>query len=335
MEASTATVPQAKPNVLKSIGESPWWGFLGRRLLSLICIMVALVIIVFFMLRLVPGDPVISAFGADTPPSQIERIRHEFGLDKPLLDQLKTYVGNVAQGDLGRGYATNEPVSTVIKERIGPSVQLAGAALVIVLVGGLSIGMLAAAWTRDGRHPRSEVLFGGATSMTGAVPDYVWGTILIFVFAVTLGWLPASGSGSFSSLILPALALALPLTASVSRIVRIETLNVLAQDYTRTARGERIPARRIYLRHVLPNVLTATLTIGGLIFAGLIGGAVVVETVFGRPGLGTALVTAVTAKDYAVVQGITLVLGFTVVVINTIVDILLGVLDPRTLTKQQ
>jgi peptide/nickel transport system permease protein len=314
---------------------NPWIGFLGRRLFGLVCVLVALVLLGFFMVRLVPGDPVVAAFGAEIPESELQRIRGELGLDKPAVEQLTSYVASVAQGDFGRSFTTNEPVLTTIQQRIGPSLELAAAALMITLLGGLSLGMLAAAWTRNGRHRRSEVAFGGVTSMFGAVPDYVWATVLIFVFAVSQGLLPASGSGGIEYLILPALALGLPMAANIARIVRVETLDVLAQDYTRTARSERIPTWRLYLRHVLPNVLTATLTIGGLIFAGLIGGAVVVETVFARPGLGSSLVTAVTSMNYPVVQGIILVLGLAVVVINTVVDVLLGILDPRTLTKRQ
>jgi len=331
----TSVTPQSRRGLLETLWKNPWVGFLGRRFVGLISVLVALVLLGFFMVRLVPGDPVVAAFGSEIPASEIERIRGELGLDKPVVEQLTSYVGSAIHGDFGRSFTTNEPVGDIIAARIGPSLILAGSALAITLVGGILIGMLAAAWTNNGRHPRSEVAFGGLTSMAGAIPDYVWGTILIFVFAVSLGTLPASGSGGIEYLILPAFALGLPMVANIARIVRVETLNVLAQDYTRTARSERIPGWRLYLRHALPNVLTATLTTGGLIFAGLIGGAVVVETVFARPGLGSALVTAVTSMNYPVVQGIILVLGLSVVLINTFVDVLLGILDPRTLAKRQ
>lgn len=315
--------------------KNPWIGFLARRLAGLVGVLFALILLGFFMVRLVPGDPVVAAFGTEIPESELERIRGDLGLDKPAVEQLTSYLGSVLQGNLGKSFTTNEPVIDMITQRIGSSLELAAAALFVTLIGGLLIGMVAAAWTRNGRHPGSEVAFGGITSMLGAIPDFVWATLLIFLFAVTQEILPASGSGGIKFLILPALALGLPMAANIARIVRVETLNVLAQDYTRTARSERIPAWRLYLRHVLPNVLTATLTIGGLIFAGLIGGAVVVETVFARPGVGSALVTAVTSMNYPVVQGIILVLGLSVVIINTCVDILLGILDPRTLTKRQ
>jgi peptide/nickel transport system permease protein len=155
----------------------------------------------------------------------------------------------------------------------------------------------------------------------------------VFVFAVQLRWLPVAGSGSLKTLILPVLAVASGPTMTLARLVRLETLNVLAQDYIRTGRSQRLPARLIYLRHALPNVVTAALTIGGVIFAHLVGGAVIVENIFARAGLGSALVHAVTAKQAVVVQGITLVIGITVVAINTLVDLTLAVLDPRSLAK--
>lgn len=320
---------------LGSMVRSPWLGFLLRRVVGLVCVVVVLVVAVFFMVRLVPGNPVINAFGAETPKSELHHIEHEYHLDQPTLVQLKDYADDVLHGNLQNSFVTQQPVKQIITQRLSSSLELAGAALILVLVGGVGIGMFAAALTRNGRRPRSEVAFGGVTSMVNAVPDFVWGTILVYIFAVALHALPASGSGTFSELVLPAVALALPLTAYVARIVRVETLNVLAQAYMRTAQSERIPAWRIYLRHALPNVLTATLTVGGLIFAGLIGGAVVIENVFGRAGLGSALVTAMTGKDYPTVEGILLVIGVAVVVINAVVDIILGLLDPQSLTKRQ
>lgn len=332
-DARATIIPRKRPGPLKRIAENPWSGFLARRFVSLMIILLVLSLAVFFMVRLVPGDPVLNAFGLDTPPDRIQAIKQEWGISGPLSEQLQEYYTNLLHGNLGNAFATQQPVSEIIRQRIGASLELAIAALVLVLVGGVSIGMLAAAFTRDGKRPKAELSFGGITTLLGSTPDYVWATLLVFVFAVTLRWLPVAGAGTTKQLVLPTLAIAIPLTAHLVRIVRVETLNVLAQDYVRTARSERLPGWRIYLRHVLPNVLTAALTIGGLIFAGLIGGAVVVENVFARPGLGTALVTAVVANDYPVVQGITLVLGLTVVFINTSVDVVLGVLDPRSLTK--
>lgn len=312
----------------------PWVSFAIWRSVGLLVTLAAIVVSVFFMLQLVPGDPVLNGLGADAPKSQIEEIRAELGLDRSLPEQLVSYADGLLQGDMGNAFFTRQPVVEIIGERIGSSLQLAAAALAIVLLGGVSVGMAAAALTRDGRRPGVEVGFSAVTSALSAIPDFVWGTVLVYVFAISLGLLPVAGSGSLEHLVLPAIAVALPSMVSVARIVRTETLNVMAQDYIRTATSERLPARRIYLRHALPNVLTAALTISGLVFANLIGGTVVVEQVFARGGLGESLVSAVIAKDYPVVMGITLVLAFAVVLVNTVVDVILGLLDPRSLAKE-
>jgi len=241
----------------------------------------------------------------------------------------------VLRGDFGTSFALHIPVTDLIAQRIGYSLQLAVISLLLVMVVSIPGGMLAGALTRDGRRPRGEVVFTGAASVVGSIPEFLAGTFLAFVFAVWLRVLPVAGIEGWETLILPVLAISLRPTAVVARIVRVETLNVLAMDYLRTARSKRLPDRLIYLRHTLPNVLTAALTVGGLLFAGLIGGAVIVENVFARPGLGTGLVNAVQARDYPVIQGITLVLGLGVVIVNTLVVIALAIVDPRSLTRNQ
>jgi peptide/nickel transport system permease protein len=289
---------------------------------------------VFGMVQLVPGDPIVSAFGDSATALDLQRLHHEYGLDKPLYDQFATYVGHALHGDFGRGFQTQQPVGQLIHQRAGSSLQLAVSALLIVLFVGVPLGVLAAVFTREGRHRRAEVGFASITSILGSIPDYLTATVLVFFFAVLFRLLPVAGSEGFKSLILPALAVSMAPSMILARIVRLETLNVLAQDYIRTARSERLPARIVYVRHTLPNVLTAALTFGGLIFSGIIGSAVVVENVFARNGLGTALVSAVQSKDYPVIQGITLVLATAVVLTNTVVDILLGILDPKSLAKR-
>ena len=216
------------------------------------------------------------------------------------------------------------------------TVSILGNWLSLALVLALSVpaGMFAGAFTREGRHRRAEVGFTAATSVIGSLPEYLAGTFLAFFFAVLFRLLPVAGSEGWQSLVLPALAMSLRPIAILARLVRVETLNVLAMDYMRTARSKRLPARLVYWRHVLPNVVTAALTIGGILFAGLIGSAVVVENVFARPGLGTTLVNAVLGRDYPIIQGIILVLGFTVVTVNATVDILLAIVDPRSMSRQ-
>jgi peptide/nickel transport system permease protein len=229
---------------------------------------------------------------------------------------------------------THADVSQVIRERIEGSVQLAGAALLLVLLVSVPLGMLAAAHTRDGRNRPSEVAITAVGSVVGAIPEYITATFLAFIFAVWLRLLPVAGASDWKALVLPTLAVSLRPIAVLTRVVRVETLNVLTSDYMRTARSKRLPTWQLYARHALPNVITGALTIGTLLFAGLVGGAVVVENVFARPGLGTALVAALLSRDYPVIQGIMLVLGATVVVANAITDVGLALLDPRSLTQR-
>jgi peptide/nickel transport system permease protein len=208
------------------------------------------------------------------------------------------------------------------------------AAVVIVMVISVPVGILFGAFTRESRHPRAEVTFTGITSVLGALPEFLAATFLAFIFAVWLQLLPVAGADGWQALILPVAAIGIRPVAILTRIVRVETLNILASDFIRTARGKRLPDWLVYARHTLPNVLTAALTVGGLLFAGIIGGAVVVESVFVRPGLGSALVQSVLAGDYPVVQGVVLILGVTVVIVNALVDLLLAAIDPRTATSK-
>lgn len=310
-----------------------WLRFLLRRLTSLVWVLAGLIVATFLMVRLIPGDPALLVAGIGATEDQLQAIRHELSLDRPIAEQFVTYVAHVTQGNFGTSFQSREAVSALIGRRFGPSVELAGLSLAVIMLLAVPGGMLAGALTRDNRHPRGELVFAGTTSFLGAVPEFLFATFLVIVFAVYLRWLPVAGTAGWQSLILPIAAIATRPTMTLMRIVRVETLNVLAQDYIRTARSKRLPARVIYTRHCLPNVLTATLAIGGLLFAGLVGGAIVVENVFARnSGLGTALTDALLARDYPVVQGIVLVLGVIVISVNTIIDVLLAVLDPRSMS---
>jgi peptide/nickel transport system permease protein len=311
-----------------------WVAFLLRRLLAFFVIMIGIAFASFMIVRLIPGDPAIVILGDNATGPAIDQVHHELGLDQPFLVQMLSYFTNLAHGDLGNSFVTQEPVAQILVERIPNSLQLASLSLLLVLLAGVPLGIIAGALTRHGRHRGGELGFTTTTSVVGSLPEYLTGTFLAFLFAVWLRILPVAGSEGFASLILPTLAISLRPIAILARIVRVETLNVLAQDYVTAARSKRLPIRILYLRHVLPNVITAALTIGGILFASLIGGAVVVENVFARAGLGTALVTAVLDHDYPLIQGIALALGFTVVAVNTIVDILLTLIDPRSLAKQ-
>ena len=303
--------------------------FFLQRLLRLGVVLASVVVLTFALVHLTPGDPARAIAGAQADETAVALARAEFGLDRPLHEQFGSYLAGLVHGDLGTSFKTRQPVSELIASRAGPTYSLALAALVMIAVVGLAAGLLAGIASARGSRA-CDAAFSAVTGGLAAMPHYLTATFLVFLFAVTWTLFPVAGSDGLSTLVLPAAAVALRPAMMVARVVRVRTVEVVEQPYVRTARAKRIGPARLYLRHVLPNAATAALALGGVLFASLIGGAVVVELVFGRAGLGTELVRAVIAGDYPVVQGITLLMGATVVVVNLLVDLLLGALDPRT-----
>ena len=289
-----------------------------------------LVTVSFLMIHLVPGDPVRAALGMTAPTQLVEAKRQALGLDDPLLTQYVHYLGNLLHADLGESITTQLPVSETISQRLPATASLAVLAFLVAIAVAVPLGVAVAAATRRGRRRRTELAFAGGSVVLGAIPDFLVGVALVAVFAVGLGWFPVAGRTDASSYVLPVLALAIGPAAVLARIVRVEMLAVLETDYVRTARAKRLPARRIYLRHALPNAVTATLTLGGMLLASMVAGTVLVENVFSWPGLGSTIVQSIVTKDYPVVQGTVLVYGLGVLVINTLVDVALAVLDPRS-----
>jgi peptide/nickel transport system permease protein len=310
---------------------SPWAGYLLRRLGGLVLSMALLIVITFLMVPLIPGDPAITVAGADATTEQIEAIRQSLGLNDPLWLRFVHYVSDLATGNLGNSFAYSTSVSTIIATKLPFTAELALLGIVVVLVISIPAGMAVGVLTRGGRRKALDAAFGMVTGFFQAVPQYVLATMLVVLFAITLRLLPAAGAASLSALILPVVGLSVGPICSIARVVRRETATVLEQDYLRTARGWRLPALRLYARHALPNLLTTALTLAGLILSGMLGGAIIVENVFNWPGLGREIVTAIINKDDPVIQGIILVLGFLAIMLNLLVDIILGLIDPRTL----
>jgi peptide/nickel transport system permease protein len=282
------------------------------------------------MIHLVPGDPVRAALGTTAPKSLVDARKAALGLDKPLVTQYADYVRNVLHGDFGTSLTSGESVTQVIKDRLPETLKLGGIAFLVVILVAVPLGLLMAALTRDGRRRGVELGFTSTTGAIAAIPSFLIAVALVYVFAVTIHIFPVAGKAGPSSYVLPIAALALAPMASLSRIVRVEGLRVLDQDYIRTARGKRLPARVVYVRHALPNTLTPTLTIAGLLLGGLVAATILVENIFAWPGLGTTLVAAVQQKDYSTVQAIAVVYGAVVLIANFGVDIALGVIDPRS-----
>ena len=284
----------------------------------------------FFMIHLVPGDPVRAALGPAAPADLVAQRRADLGLDDPLATQFATYVRDVLHGDLGTSLFTGEKITDVIQARLPSTLQLAGLAFLVAILVAIPLGVLMAALTHGGRNRSGELAFTASAGLFASIPAFLLGVGLVWIFAVSLEWLPVAGRGGPSSYILPVAALAIAPAAALARIVRVEGLRVLDQDYMRTARGKRLPRRHVYLRHALPNTLTATLTLAGLLLGGLIAGTVLVEQIFAWPGLGTTLVQSVTQKDFPAVQALALLFGTFVLLINFAVDVVLGAIDPRS-----
>ncbi|MFE7463938.1 ABC transporter permease [Streptomyces sp. NPDC057499] len=321
------------PDSLAARVRSPWTGFVLRRAWRLLVSLAALVTAAFAMIHLIPGDPVRAALGTTADPGLVQARRESLGLDQPLLKQYGDFVGDLLRGRLGDSIGAQVPVSEIISGRLPATLQIAVLAFVLILLIAVPVGMTAAVLTKDGRRRRGELAFTGVTGLLGAVPEFLLAVGLIAAFAVAWPLFPVASRGGADSYVLPVLALALVPAASLSRIVRVETLRVLGEDYMRTARAKRLPARLRYLRHALPNLLTSSLTLGGLLLSSLLAGTVLVENVFAWPGLGTTIVQAITEKDYPLVQGVVLVYGAAALLITFVVDVAVAAADPQSTVR--
>ncbi|MFT4084552.1 MAG: ABC transporter permease [Nocardioides sp.] len=320
--------PVTPPDGLRVGGR--WTRFALRRAGRLLVSLWVLVTASFLMIHLVPGDPVRAALGMTAPADLVAAKRAELGLDDPLLTQYLHYLGHLFTGNLGESIATELPVAQTIGQRLPATASLAVLAFLVALAIAIPVGVALAVATRRGRRRRTELAFAGTSVVLGSIPDFLLGVALVAVFAVNLGVLPVAGREGPDSYLLPVLALAIGPAAVLARIVRVEMLAVLETDYIRTARAKRLPPLRITLRHALPNAVTATLTLGGMLLSTMIAGTVLVENVFAWPGLGSTIVSSIVAKDYPMVQGTVLVYGAIVLVVNTLVDLALATIDPRS-----
>jgi peptide/nickel transport system permease protein len=325
-----AAAPSRPASTSRDLPGGRWTRFALRRTGRLLVSLWVLVTASFLMIHLVPGDPVRAALGLTAPADLVAAKREALGLNDPLLTQYVHYITDLLHGDLGESIVSQLPVSETISQRLPATASLALLAFVVAVAVAIPLGVAVAVATRRGRRRRTELAFASTSVVLGAVPDFLIGVALVCVFAVNLGWFPVAGREGPSSYVLPVLALAIGPAAVLSRIIRVEMLAVLDTDYVRTARAKRLPATRIHLRHALPNAVTATLTLGGMLLATMVAGTVLVENVFAWPGLGSTIVASIVARDYPVVQGTVLVYGVIVLVVNTLVDVALALLDPRS-----
>ena len=299
--------------------------FLTRRLLLLVPTLLGVTLATFLMLHLTPGDPVTIMLGEFASASDVARLRAELGLDRPIVVQYLKFLGRAVRGDLGSSIRSRRPVQEEIAERLPPTMVLALAAQVLAVCAGITAGVTAAA----ARRPSVDSAIVAVTLVGLSMPTFWSGLLLILLFSLTLGWLPITASGGLRALILPAVTLAAPAAAVLARVTRASVLEVLRQDYVRTARAKGVSERLVVYRHALRNALIPVLTVAALQFAGLVAGAVIVESVFSRPGLGRLAVTAILSRDFPLAQGIVLVVASVYVFVNVGVDLVYGVVDPR------
>ncbi len=299
--------------------------YLIRRLLLLVPTLFGVTLAVFLMLRLTPGDPVQIMLGEFGSKDQVERLRRDLGLDQPLAVQYVKFIARAVRGDLGTSIRSRSLVATEIGDRLPATITLTLAATALAAVVGVSIGTVAA----TARLPLVDSAVMAFSLIGLSMPTFWSGLLLIFTFSLRLGWLPITESEGIRALILPAVTLAAPASAILARITRSSVLEVLRQEFIRTARSKGLAHYAVVVRHALRNALIPVLTILGLQFGALLAGAVIVESVFSRPGLGRLAVNAILARDFPMAQGIVLVVGVMYVFVNATIDMLYGFLDPR------
>jgi len=299
--------------------------YLGVRLLYTLPVIWLVVSIVFLLIHLVPGDPIQQMLGEGAAAMDMQAARHAYGLDVPLGKQYINYWAGVLHGNLGPSLRFNQDVSRLIAQRYPYTLELTVASLLLALALSIPAGVRSAQ-----RRNRWDDRLLSVVSLFGlSFPNFALGPVLILFFAIELGWLPVSGSGSFAHLVLPAITMGSALAAILTRMVRTSMLEELGQDYIRTARAKGLPERTVVYRHALRNAMIPVLTVVGLQFGALLAGAIVTETIFSWPGIGRLTIQAISNRDYYLVEGCILAIGLTYVAVNFLTDLLYSVANPR------
>jgi peptide/nickel transport system permease protein len=307
--------------------------FLARRLLYSVVVLFGVLVVVFALVHLVPGDPVRIALGTRYTPEAYNALRAASGLDRPIVEQFFSYTGSALTGDLGVSFRNGDPVTVTLLERLPATLSLAAVGIVIALLISIPAGIWAA--LREGRL--SDVIVRITSQFGVSIPDFWMGILLIGLFAATLGWLPTSGyqplignpAGWLRHVILPGFTVGIVAGAIMTRYIRSAVLDVASMEYVRTARSKGLPPRVVTFRHILRNALIPVLTITGIQLATILGGVIVIEVVFAWPGIGRLVYTAVAARDYPLIQGAVLLIAALFLLINLTVDMLYAVVDPR------
>jgi peptide/nickel transport system permease protein len=299
--------------------------YLIRRLLLTIPVMLGVATLVFALIHLVPGDPAQAMLGETAPQADVLKLRHSLGLDQPLLTQYRTFMTGLARGDLGTSFRYNTPVTAQIREKLPNTATLAVAAMCFAIAFAIPLGILAAVFRGTFiDHAAMTVALAGIS-----MPNFWLGPLLAIVFAVRLGWLPVSGTGGLSHLILPAVTLGAALSAILARMTRASVLEELRELYVLAARARGLSGMRAVVKHAFRNSLIPIVTIIGLQFGAVLTGTIITETIFAWPGLGRLLIQAISFRDYPLVQGCILFISITYVAMNLLTDLTYGFLDPR------
>ncbi len=301
------------------------FNYLIRRILTTIPLLLGVVLVVTISFDLIPGDPAALILGEFGTPAAIAALRTDLGLDRSLPVRYVAYVGDILRGDLGQSIRDNRPVTEILSETFPFTAQLALAAIVLVLIVGIPIGVAAGA--RPGSWVDNVIRVGSLAGLS--MPVFWTGIVFMVIFSVNLRWFPVSGTGTWRHLVLPAVTLALPSIAVVARMTRATVLEVLREDYVRTARAKGVGDLSLLFKHTLRNALIPVVTVLGLQLGQMLGGAVLTETVFAWPGIGRLTVFAIFNRDFVLMQGLVLVLAFVYVMVNLLVDLSYGLIDPR------
>ena len=299
--------------------------YMLRRVLISVPILFLVITIVFFAFQLIPGDPALMYAGEQATQETLEKVRAELGLDRPVLIQYGSYLARLARGDLGQSYITRRPVAVEVKDRFWNTVLLSLAAIVMAVIFGFFMGIISAV-----RQERFwDYLFSVLALLGISTPVFWLGLLLMYLFSIRLGILPTAGMGSWQHYLMPTFCLAVYSIAFITRMTRSSLLELFGEDFVRTARAKGLREYTILTKHVLQNAMIPVTTVIGLRFGYMLGGAVITETVFAWPGMGRLLVMAVEQRDIPVVQGVLLVFATSFVVVNLIVDMTYGFIDPR------
>jgi len=296
-----------------------------KRLISIIPVLIGISLLLFFMLRMLPGDPAQVLAGQMATPQEIQNIRSQLGLDKPIYQQYAIYMGNLMRLDLGRSARTQNPVFEEIWARLPNTMLLAVVAIGLACLFGIPAGIISAVRPYSWIDYTVTIIALFGISM----PVFWLGLMLVVVFSVVLKWLPAGGTGGWQYVILPSITLASFVVAFIARMTRATMLETLSQDFTTTARSKGLTEKIVVIKHALRNALIPIITVVGLQFGMLLGGAVLTETVFAWPGIGRLIVDSILARDYAMIQGVILIFGLLYILVNLSVDIIYAFIDPR------